>query len=357
MSHKLYVFISIVFCIAVCTTETVLAAQNGIWISSEELKLLPTTGPAWDQMKKIAYSYFSTAVGGNNDNHDVKTLAQALVAARVNNSNLKKNVVNNLLSAIGSEKNGNSLSISRNLVSYVIAADVINFKLFDPANELKFRDWVKKMVTMEHDGGGCAISRCSIPDKHEDRPNNHGTMAGASRAAAAIYLGNNSELQRSAQVFKGYLGDRYSYAGFKYGSMDWQADPKKPVGINPKDSVKNGYSIDGVLPDDMRRGGGFQYPPKETGYVWEALQGAVVQAEILYRAEYDTWHWENNALLRAVKFLYSINWPAVGDDQWILYIINYRYGTKYITVRPVHYGKNMGWTDWTHASKVINNPP
>jgi hypothetical protein len=354
MSRKLSIFIAIVLCIVVGITETVLAAQNGIWISSEELKLLPTSGLAWDRIKKISYSDFGVAVGGHNDSHDVKTLAQALVAARLKNSNLKKKVVRNLLSAIGSEENGNSLSISRNLLSYIIAADIINFKLFDPANESKFRDWVKKMVTMEHNGGGCAINRCSIPDKHEDRPNNHGTMAGASRAAAAIYLGNKSKLQRIAQVFKGYLGDRDSYAGFKYGRSDWQADPEKPVGINPQGAVKNGYSIDGVLPDDMRRGGEFKFPPGETEYPWEALQGSVAQAEILYRAGYDTWHWEDNALLRAVEFLYSINWSIEGEeDEWILYVMNYRYSTNYAASLPADYGNNMSWTDWTHGSRLL----
>ena len=49
----------------------------------------------------------------------------------------------------------------------------------------------------------------------------------------AVYLGDATELANTAQVFKGYLGDRASYADFKYGDLSWQADPSKPVGINP----------------------------------------------------------------------------------------------------------------------------
>jgi hypothetical protein len=113
--------------------------------------------------------------------------------------------------------------------------------------------------------------------------------------------------------------------------------------------VRDGHSIDGVLPDDMRRGGGFQWPPKETGYPWEALQGAVVQAEILYRAGFDTWEWEDRALLRAAEFLYRVGWTPKGDDQWIPWLINSRYGTTFPAQYPARFGKTMGWTDWTHA--------
>lgn len=333
-----------------CGISQTAFAQNNIWISDEELAALPTSGAAWEQIRSIAFSDFGTAQGGHNDNHDVKTLAQALVAARLNDNNLKDKVADNLLSAIGTENNGNSLSISRNLAAYVLAADIIDFRSFDSGRESRFRDWVERMITIEHNSGGCGPSGCSIPAKHEDRPNNHGTMAGASRAAAAIYLGDNAELARTAQVFKGYLGDRSSYSGFNYGDLSWQENPSSPVGINPVGATKEGHNIDGVMPDDMRRGGGFTWPPSYTGYVWEGLQGAVVQAEILYRAGYDTWNWEDKALLRAVRFLYSIDWPAQGDDAYVLYLINNRYGTNFPTSSPAGHGKNMGWTDWTHTS-------
>jgi hypothetical protein len=191
---------------------------------------------------------------------------------------------------------------------------------------------------------------------HEDRPNNWGTHAGASRAAVAVYLGDSEELKRMAQVFRGWLGDRESYAGFRYGSLSWQADPKTPVGINPSDTEKNGVSISGAMPDDMRRGGPFQVPPAKTGYAWEALQGATVQAEILTRQGYDAWEWEDRALLRAVDYLYQLDktypgqgWWAQGDDEWIVWLVNHAYDTDYPTSIPALTGKNMGWTDWTHA--------
>jgi hypothetical protein len=42
----------------------------------------------------------------------------------------------------------------------------------------------------------------------------------------------------------------FTPAGFKFGDLHWQADPSKPVAINPKGATKNGHLIDGVLADD-----------------------------------------------------------------------------------------------------------
>lgn len=322
-----------------------------IWLSPDEMTQLPDSGSEWDQMQSIATSDFGAAVGGHDDNHNVYTLAQALVAARLNDDGLKDKVADNLMSAIGSDLNGNSLSISRNLASYVIAADVIDFKNFDAAREADFHDWAVDMITKEHASGGCGPSGCSIWAKHEDRPNNHGTMAGASRAAVAVYTGNNVEMERTAKVFEGYLGNRDAYSDFTYGDLSWQCDPNNPVGINPLGCIKDGHDIGGVMPDDMRRGGGFNWPPSYTGYVWEGLQGLVTQAEILHRAGYDSWNWGDKAILRAVQFLYDLDWEAQGDDQWIMYLINYRYGTNFPVIEKAGHGKVMGWTSWTHNTE------
>ena len=83
-------------------------------------------------------------------------------------------------------------------------------------------------------------------------------------------------------------------------------------------------------------------------YSWEGLQGAVVQAQLLYRAGYDAWNWSDKAILRAAQFLYGIGWTAQGDDQWQPWLINAAYGTNFLqaTAQP---GKNMGFTQWTHA--------
>jgi hypothetical protein len=119
------------------------------------------------------------------------------------------------------------------------------------------------------------------------------------------------------------------------------------VGINPAGAVKSGHAIDGVLPDDQRRAGGFSWPPPCENYTWEARQGAVVQAELLSRAGYDAWGWSSRALLRSFQWSYANGCGASGDDTWQPWLVNRAYGTTYAGGNGV--GKNMAWTDWTHG--------
>ena len=123
-----------------------------------------------------------------------------------------------------------------------------------------------------------------------------------------MYLGDAAELARTALVFRGWVGDRTAYDGFSYrNDLSWQADPRQPVAINPRGAVKDGRSIDGSMPEEMRRGCALQWPPCPTNYPWEGLQGALVQAMILSRQGYDVWAWQDQALLRAVQFLHSLD--------------------------------------------------
>jgi hypothetical protein len=102
------------------------------------------------------------------------------------------------------------------------------------------------------------------------------------------------------------------------------------------------------MPEELRRGASYRWPPVKTGYPWEGLQGAVVTAEILYRAGYDAWEWQDRALLRAVQWLYRNDFLPEGDDQWTPWIIDARYGTSFATNANAPPGKLMGWTAWTH---------
>ena len=91
-------------------------------------------------------------------------------------------------------------------------------------------------------------------------------------------------------------------------------------------------------------------PPAPTGYAWEGLQGAVLQAELLRVAGYDAWNWSDRALLRATRFLYGrAGWVAEGDDEWQPWLIDRRYGTAYRGPAPARTGKNFGYTDWLTA--------
>ncbi len=319
---------------------------KGIWISAAELAQLPMSGAAWQDLKAAADgSLGSPNISDQDSDHDVNTLAVALVYARTGTASYRAKAANAIIAAIGTEAGGRTLALGRNLVSYVIAADLIDLKTYNPAADQQFRAWLGAVRKSNLDGK-------TLISTHEERPNNWGTHAGASRVAVDMYLGDTADLTRAANVFKGWLGDRTAYAGFSYGDTSWQADPSKPVGVNPVGATKSGHSIDGAMPDDMRRGCSFTWPPCQTGYAWEAMQGALVQARLLSRAGYDSWNWQNRAMLRATQFLYNLDkevggWWADSDDEWQPWIVNKAYGSSFPTVSPAGAGKNMGWTDWT----------
>jgi hypothetical protein len=306
------------------------------------------SGDAWNRLKATADGDLGPAtIADYTANHDVKTLAVALVYARTRDIHYRQKAVDAIMQVIGTEEGGLLLMLARNLVCYVIAADLIDLQSFNPSQDAQFRSWISTVRYTQFADG-------TLINNHELRANNRGTMAGASRAAIAVYLGEATELARTAQVFQGWVGDRAAYAGFRYiHDLSWQADASQPVAVNQPSAVKNGFSIDGALPEEMRRGCAFQMPPCPTVYAWGGLQGALVQAMILSRQGYDVWNWQEQALLRAVEFLYALDqqyggWWATGDDTWIPWLVNFVYGTSFPT-SPAKIGKNMGWTDWMYG--------
>jgi hypothetical protein len=233
-------------------------------------------------------------------------MAAALVAARLNDSARKQMVANNILKAVNLqiENDGNSLSLSRTLTGYVIAADLIDFQTFDPVGEATFRAWLEHVVYV------LELDEATQVEKHEVRGNNQGTQAGVARIVSAIYLDKPDDLAQAAQVFKGWLGDTTAYAGFSWGDLCWQRDQGHPVGILPQGStmfVAGGVrDVDGVQPDDQRRAGCPDteptWPPRTDVHVWGGLSGAVGQAYLLSRAGFDAWNWQDRAILRSVSW-------------------------------------------------------
>lgn len=316
----------------------------GMWLSADESRALPASGAAWDNVKRAADSDLSGGVLSTRDDHNVRTMAAGLVATRLNSDVYRAKVRESLRGVMAAPIDGSDpLAIVRRLGTYAIAADLIDLKTFDPAFDGQFRTWLDRTRKTQYGGETVAAI-------HERRPNNWGTHAGVSRIAAAIYLGDRAELERAAQVFKGWLGDRTAYAGFSYNDVDWwQADPSKPVGINPKGATRDGHSIDGVLPDDERRAGAFTWPPPKENYVYTALEGALGEAVLLSRQGYDVWNWSDRALLRSFVWLHEqANFPAEGNDAFQPYIVNRAYGTNFPAPLTSSPGRNIGWADWTH---------
>lgn len=335
------------------------ADGRGIWLSRAELRAQPAWGEAWENVRREAAGGGGSALVSNqNSRHDTHALALALVAARSGDSSYRTRAADAIVGAIGTESGplrsgSRMLPISRNVQSYVVAADLIRLGELDPAKDARFRAWIQALRTQAYDGD-------TMVGDHERKSTNHGTMAGAARAAIAAYLGDARELARVAQVFKGWTGDRASYAGFSFqpAAYTFMPDPSQPRAVNPPGAVKDGHSVDGLLPAESMRCGRFRWPPCYTFYVWGGLSGAAVQAEILQRAGYDAWQWEDQALRRAYQRLLELSrvdrvwWQeaTTGDDSWQPWLANFAYGTSLPAVDRSQPGKNMGWADWTHGS-------
>jgi PKD repeat protein len=316
--------------------------STGIWIDPDELALLPTTGAAWNELLSDANVLGPINLSDQDEQDDSNLLAAALVAARTGDAARAAFVRSTILNAMETENGGRTLALGRNLLCLVLAADLIGL------SDVSFRSWLAAVRTEILDGR-------TLISTHEDRPNNWGTHAGASRIAAAVYLGDNIDLARAAEVFRGYLGDRSVYSGFSYGELSWQLDESRPVGINPS-GTKQGLDIGGVLPDDQRRSGSFpdNYAAK-TNYVYEGLQGVQAQAILLARHGYpDVWQWSAQAIRRAYYWATFVHGQPPNDavngsdDRWQSWVVNRIYpGLNLPQIQPAPHGKAVGYTDWT----------
>lgn len=341
-----------------------LAAEPSVYISRAEVMLLPTSGAAWNAVLSASNSSVAGLDLSNQDDPtNVRLFAKAIAGVRTNDATKLAAVRGACLAAMETENGGRTLALGRELCAVVIAADLAQLSASDNTT---FCNWLRGVMRENLDGR-------TLISTHEDRPNNWGTHAGASRAAADVYLINHgtaaqaaeatADLARTARVFRGYLGDRSQYASFKYGELSWQATPSQPVGINLPGTTIQGHPVGGVPPDDQRRGGGFSWPPPKENYVWEALQGIVVQAEILHRQGFDVFSNSNSAIFRVLEWLHDqANFPAEGDDRWSPWIVNFRYsGRNFPASSPAGSGKNLGFTDWTHGpgrpAGNVSDPP
>lgn len=316
-----------------------LEARGGLWIGVDELAALPVVGPAWEAVAEAALEDWGDPdISDQNSDHDVHTLAGALYARRLDDPFVTERVIEALGSVEGTYSD-EILALSRNLLSYVVAADVIGYRTES------FERWLGTNLTRP--GHSRAGIRTLLESARRD-PSNHGAHARASSIAVARYLGDDDLVGEIAGRFHDWLGR--SSEDFEWRELDWQADPGELRGVNAPGSRLNGANVDGVLPEEQRRSGGFTDPAPREPYAWEGLQGTIAAAELLWRAGYDTWTWEDQALRRAMDWLYDVNqFPAEGDDRWIPWVVNAHGSPDYPATSPTRPGKNMGFTDWTHG--------
>jgi hypothetical protein len=337
------------------------SAQLGIWTSSGELANIPMSGPAWDKMKNAAdlVDPNMATVSDQDSDNNVGILAAGIVHARSGIQSHKDKVIAALeILVAGGQPAGNTLAWAREAGAYVMAADLVGYRT------TAFESWCRNMAEV-----WVATDSRTLLEMFKHRPNNWGARAFGSLAAIYVYLGDSSRLNEIRnywiQALTGPPPPEISYDS----DLSWHVDENNPRLINPQGSVKNGLNIDGVIPDDMRRGGSFSDPPGYTGYPWGHLQGLVMAARILDRAGMSIWAIDNSAIYRAANCLqvryeqaYG-GWAASGDDEWLMPFLDEAYGTNWTAAYdPVasevwEHGKNAGWGYVTLDGSGSGTPP
>ena len=367
------------------------STDNGIWVDYTQLQSLPTTGGAWNNMVNAINALPADGSGADisnqESNHDQYTLAAALACARTNNTSYCTKARGAMSSAIGTEvttlttprspAENQWLPVGRNLASYVIAADVLKLRTDADPNSLGSRvnAWIA--------GFKGRVSSMGVEFRPFASGSNASAQEGFAYAAVASYLKDTAMLNRAWDAFRTYAGDptapdleNINIA--KAIEYNWTSAPAKPAAkaVNPINTTKDGVRIDGAIGNDMRRGGAFAVVPGHTQYPWVGMEGFVPAALILHRAGYPAFEVADQAVKRAVDYLWylyknvdSYWWEAptklgdVGRADEIKYLINTYYGTSYSVLYPLGIdSRTVGFTDWTHPNKAamdatISEPP
>jgi hypothetical protein len=352
------------------TTSEAGVRGQGIWVDGAELMRRPTAGVAWERLAADAARDHGRAdIADQDSNHDVYTLAAALVCARVGEHCDKAR--QGILDAIGTEQDARWLAAGRNLGAYVIAADVLGMRADGvPGSdgtrvEAWVESWLSKALLENH-----SSERRSIQPFHSS--SNAAVQEGFAFVAVAAYLRRADALERAWNAFRAFVCDAgasvEAHIDLESAVHEGWTDARHPCGVNPKGARKivptglrgagNIYSIDGALGGDMRRGGPFQARPGYTSLPWAGLEGLVPAAVILSRVGYPAFDVADSAILRTHEYLWQLR-DATGEARWfdgtrareIVQLVNAFYRTSYPVNDATGGGRTVGYTAWTHPTR------
>lgn len=297
---------------------------------------LPLTGAAWDRVKALSDQTAQLDQSNIDAPNTNILLAKAARYRRTGEMRYRDQTIAMLLAdkPYSTSAHEPALQLGRNLASRAIAAAWVGYT--DPA-------YLKKLGDLRTAPTGSGNTATLIAT-HEKRGNNFSTAAGMSRIAIDLLIGDAVDLARAVQVHRGYVGERLQYTGFVFGDLSWQFDSTKPVGINQRGATKSGNDIDGVLPDDQRRGGSFKWPPPNENYVWQAQGELLVTTALLGTKTYG-----DSAVQRSYEWQARRGFAASGDDRWQPAMADDIFGVD--VTRPVsgmQDGKSFGLTDWLY---------
>jgi hypothetical protein len=371
------------------------SSSPGIWIGKDELDQLAMAGDAWAGKGEV----LAVADGPwtpqpierqSRQAFHVEALAGALVYARLaplaEAAVYRSRVAEAIATVIAFPPAAVSVTApSRHLGTWAITADLIDLAGYDPMLDAQFRAWLRNRLDHPY-----SSSPASIRAAAKQRPNNIGSWARFSLAAASVYLGDTAELDELAGIMRFWLGDRTALpvdpffdvsGGWDVGSgheaNSWQEDPDDPStwrGIVAAGVRRDGNRFDGIQPQDHWRGSTGAYKPTafpgvktDHRYPEQSLAGTVGAILILQRAGYDDLlETADRALLRAAR---SIRYFAKHHQQ-----LGYEYFTgpfeasrpllaflypeahlPVARVRTQYQGRANGfaWTYWTHGGRSL----
>lgn len=323
------------------------ASTTGFWVTIDEIRRRPTSGTAWNRIVGAADLAGGTAdVSDQNSDHDQYALAAAIYAVRTGRD--RERAIQALERAIGTEGGGRWLAVGRNLLGYVIAADLLGIRS-GPVH-----DWLASFRTLRLEQNN-STELISFRESAWGSGSNASAEEGAAYLALGLYLGDTSILRWSWDAFRRYAGDRSSPHRLTSNSDVWQQRPNDPVGIQNVGAVKLGCSIAGAVSNDMSRGGTNVCRPGYTQYPWVGLEGAVPAAMMLTRAGYPAFGVANSALKRAAGYLMRLRqltgnlaWYDADRSAGVKHVLNRVYGLRYPAAYPVGPGRTAGFTDYTH---------
>jgi hypothetical protein len=398
-------------------------AAPTMWINNTELAALPMSGTAWNNLSTAAATptaNWGTLNANNQDTpHGGYTFAAALYIARKSvagtlsdaDTTIRGRVRDQILAykrTVDTDAEQDlspmrTLGISRRLLAYVLAADLIDLGTHCATCDAEFKTWLATMpnATIEGITNTAATHGITLNQNFIRGAHNWGFFAGASIIAAHWYLykaGTASYADSLAQdwaLFQSY-GDRSKYptaAGtdsnyFRRTSgsqISWMCaggtptmtmiqgtsgsclttDANADCASTPPTSAMcpchwpsggtRAADLDGSVYIDICRTSSsaqaaFMWQPSEQGmeYQWNCLSGLFSQAEMLYRYGYTTaYSVNNNMCKRTMDFMVRGGWQPGEKFQHTAWIANYRYGTNY----PLAAGYptwNVGFSDYTH---------
>jgi hypothetical protein len=336
------------------------AANDYLLLSRSQLMALPTSGSAWSYIVNVAHSAWPAPELDDQDSKtNVQALAAALVYARTGDTAMRakaRAALDAMLPTYNLSQDA-GLGPARQIAGWVLVADFIGL---GGADDDAFRALLRRALTQPigtHSRWGGSLTICQ-----EDSDNNWGAWCAASRIAAALYLGDSSQLDQANRVLRGFLGDRNSWSRFRgegsentaltSSTRSWSCDASADayVPTNPDCGDRGG-----AFPADAGRSG--SYRTLDGMYQSETTAGVVLATELLYQNGYSgAWSFRG-ALARIARFDYGHGAWNLGrvQDHWP-WLVNRRLGTSYPTV-AARYGRSLGYTDWLYGHGSTGGDP